>query len=81
MVGTTYGTKAKGARYLELTQGYITKLALNDKNEIIGFEFLNLGKFTDAIKAGTDANEAVKAAMGRYGQWDQAVKSIDPRTE
>ncbi len=27
-------------------------MALNDKNEIIAFEFLNLGKFTDAVKAG-----------------------------
>lgn len=81
MVGTTYGTKAKGARYLELTQGYITHLALNDKDEIIGFEFLNLGKFTDAIKKGVDPKEALGDAMGKYGQWDNPAKVIDPRTE
>ena len=81
MVGTTYGTKPKGARYLELTQGYITKMALNKDDEIIGFEFLNLGKFTDAIKAGTDPKEAVEGAMGRYGQWDNPAKVIDPREE
>ena len=81
MVGTTYGTKAKGARYLELTQGYITKMALNKDDEIIGFEFLNLGKFTDAIKSGTDPKEAVEGAMGRYGQWDNPAKVIDPREE
>ena len=81
MVGTTYGTAAKGARYLELAQGYITQLALNENNEIIGFEFLNLGKFMDDVKKGTDANEAIKAATGRYGQWDAPAKTIDPRKE
>jgi NifU-like protein involved in Fe-S cluster formation len=81
MIGTTYGTKEKGARYLELAQGYVTHLALNEKNEIIGFEFLNLGKFTDAIKAGTDPKQAVDDAMGRYGQWDNPAKVIDPREE
>ena len=81
MVGTTYGTAAKGARYLELTQGYITQLALNANNEIIGFEFLNLGKFMEDVKAGKDANEAIKANTGRYGQWDAPAKVIDPRKE
>ena len=81
MVGTTYGTAAKGPRYLELTQGYITHLALNDKDEIIGFEFINLGKFMDDVKSGTDANEALEKAKGRYGQWDAPAKVIDPREE
>lgn len=81
MVGTTYGTAAKGPRYLELTQGYITHIALNGKDEIIGFEFVNLGKFMDDVKAGTDANEALEKAKGRYGQWDAPAKVIDPRAE
>lgn len=62
-VGTMFGTKAKGARYLELAQGYVTRMALNDKNEIIAFEFLNLGKFTDAVKAGKTPEEAIAGAM------------------
>ena len=81
MVGTTYGPAAKGPRYLELTQGYITHIALNEKDEIIGFEFVNLGKFMDDVKAGTDANEALEKAKGRYGQWDAPAKVIDPRAE
>ena len=80
-VGTMFGTKAKGARYLELAQGYVTRMALNDKNEIIAFEFLNLGKFTDAVKAGKTPEEAIAGAMGHYGQWDNAAKYIDPRTD
>ena len=80
-VGTMFGTKAKGARYLELAQGYVTRMALNDKNEIIAFEFLNLGKFTDAVKAGKTREEAIAGAMGHYGQWENAAKYIDPRTD
>ena len=81
MVGTTYGTAAKGARYLELAQGYITKLALNDKNEIIGFEYVNLGVLADLLKKDVDAKEAMAKATGRYGQWDAPAKTIDPRKE
>ncbi|MEG0178672.1 MAG: hypothetical protein RR654_03885, partial [Oscillospiraceae bacterium] len=32
MVGTIFSTKAKGVRYLELTEGYILKVALDDNN-------------------------------------------------
>ena len=80
-VGTMFGTKAKGARYLEMAEGYVTKLALNDNNEIIGYQFLNLGKVTDALKKGVPAAEAVEKAMGTYGQYADAVKYIDPREE
>ncbi|MPN39926.1 hypothetical protein SDC9_187460 [bioreactor metagenome] len=80
-VGTMFGTKAKGPRYLEMAEGYVTRLALNAENEIIGYEFLNLGKFTDALKNGVDANEAVEKAKGTYGQFSSAVKYIDPRKE
>ena len=80
-VGTTYGTLAKGPRYLELAEGYITKIALNDADEIIGYEFINLGKMMDAIKGGMDANEALEKNKGHYGQFDDAAKYIDPRKE
>ena len=80
-VGTMMGTKAKGPRYLEMAEGYCTRLALNAENEIIGYEFVNLGKMMDFIKQGIDANEAVAKAKGHYGQFDSAVKYIDPRQE
>ena len=80
-VGTTYGTLAKGPRYLELAEGYITKIALNEADEIIGYEFINLGKMMDAIKGGMDANEALEKNKGHYGQFDDAAKYIDPRKE
>lgn len=80
-IGTTFATKEKGPRYLELTEGYITKLALNANSEIVGYEFVSIGKMMDFIKKGMDANEAVQKATGHYGQFDNAVKYVDPRQE
>ena len=81
MVGTSYSTKLKGPRYLELTEGYITRVALDNDDQIIGYEFVNLGRMMDMIKAGEDANEAVKKATGSYGRFADAAKYIDPRKE
>ena len=35
----------------------------------------------DAVKQGKDANEALSAASGQYGRFDEAVRTIDPREE
>jgi NifU-like protein involved in Fe-S cluster formation len=80
-VGTLYGTKAKGVRYLEVTEGYVTKMALDEDDQVIGYEYVSLGKMTDFIKKGDDPNTAYKKAMGHYGRFDDAVKYIDPRKE
>ena len=80
-VGTMYGTKAKGSRYLEMAEGYVTRIALDADDLIIGYEFIHLGKMMDAIKKGVDAGEAVKAASGTYGRFADAARYIDPREE
>ena len=80
-VGTIYSTKAKGPRYLELAEGYITEVGLDEEGNIIGYKYVNMGKMMDAIKAGTDAREAIEKASGKYGRFDEAVKKIDPRQE
>ena len=82
--GTLYGTVAKGTRYLELTEGYITKQYLDANNEVCGYEYVHLGKMMEAIKNGMDANEAMKKFTGSYGRTTEeqgAVKAIDPRKE
>ena len=81
MVGTMYGTKAKGSRYLELTEGYVNRIALDEKNQIIGYEFINLGKMMDFIKKGDDANKALEKSKGTYGRFANAAKYVDPRKE
>ena len=80
-VGTIYSTKAKGPRYLELAEGYITEVALDEENNIIGYKYVNIGKMMDAIKAGTDPMQAIEKASGKYGRFDEAAKVIDPRQE
>lgn len=80
-VGTMYGTLEKGPRYLEMAEGYVTKIALNEKDEIIGYAFVNLGRMMESIKKGVDPKEALEAASGHYGQYDKAAKYVDPREE
>ena len=82
--GTLYGTKLKGTRYLQLTEGYITKMFLDEDNEVCGYEYVHMGKFMEAVKKGMDANEALKSVTGTYGRTKPeqgVVKSIDPRKE
>ena len=80
-VGTTYATLDKGPRYLELAEGYITKIAVDDKDQIIGYKFVHLGKMMEMIAKGMDANEALEKASGQYGRVDDAAKLLDPRHE
>ena len=82
--GTLYGTKVKGSRYLQLTEGYITKMFLDKDDQVCGYEFVHMGKFMDAIKKGVAADEALKSVTGTYGRTTAeqgAVKSIDPRKD
>ena len=80
-VGTMFATAEKGPRYLEMAEGYCSKIALNKDDEIVGYEFINFGKMMDFIKKGDEPAEAIKKATGHYGQWDTAAKYIDPRQE
>ena len=80
-VGTMYSTLKKVPRYLEMTDGYVTKIALDEDDEIIGYKFVNFGKMMDFIKAGDDANTAFEKAQGQYGRVADAVKFVDPRKE
>ena len=80
-VGTMYGTRKKGPRYLEMAEGYVTGIALDKDNQIIGYKFVNLGKMTDFIKKGDDPTTAWEKASGQYGRVADAVKIIDPRKE
>ena len=78
-VGTMFGTKAKGARYLEMSEGYVLQLALDKNKEIIGYKFVHLGKMMHAIRDGVDPKEAYEKNIGTYGRFDGADSYIDPR--
>ena len=80
-VGTCYSTLEKGPRYLELTEGYIKSIALDENSEIIGYQYISMGRFMDFIKKGMDAGEALEKATGTYGRFAEGAKYIDPRHE
>ncbi len=80
-VGTMYSTKAKGVRYLEMAEGYVTKIALDEEGEVIGYQFVKLGKMLEDIRHGMEPNEAYQKNIGQYGRFDSAAKYIDPREE
>lgn len=80
-VGTIFSTKQKGPRYLEVAEGYILELGLDNNNEIIGYKFVHLGKMMEQIKKGVDPKEAFEKNIGTYGRFDEAAKKVDPRKE
>ena len=80
-VGTMYATTAKRPRYLEMAEGYVTKIGVDENNEIIGYQFIHFGKMMDMIKKGMEPAEAMQKATGQYGRFDDAARQIDPRHE
>ena len=80
-IGTIYSTLEKGPRYLDIAEGYVQKLALDENNQIIGYEFCKLGVMMDLINKGMDPTEAYKKCVGTYGRYADGVKYINPRHE
>lgn len=80
-VGTSYGTTQRGPRYLELTEGYVKRIALDAKDEIIGYEYVNLGKMMEYIEDGYEAGEALRMSTGQSSRFAEAVTVINPRRE
>lgn len=80
-VGTMFSTNLKGVRYLEMAEGYVIKMALDEEGEVIGYQFVRLGKMLEDIRHGMEPNEAYQKNIGQYGRFDGAAKYIDPREE
>lgn len=80
-IGTMYSTKAKGVRYLEMAEGYVISIGLDENGEVIGYKFIHLGKMMEAIRKGVDPKEAYEKNVGTYGRFAEAAKVIDPRKE
>ena len=81
-VGTIVSTETGGVKYLNLTEGYITKMGLDERGEVIGYEYVNLGLL---LKNLNDENltkaQAIENATKNYGRFDEAKKIINPRGE
>lgn len=81
-VGTMYGTETKGARYLEMAEGYVTRIGLDDGGEIIGYEFVKIGPMMEMITVkGVSPADALKKCTGCYGRFEEAPVKINPRKE
>lgn len=80
-IGTIFATSAKGVRYMEMAEGYILKVGIDDNGEAIGYQFVRVGKMLEDIRHGMDPAEAYNNNVGTYGRFDEASKKIDPREE
>ena len=80
-VGTMFSTSVKGVRYMEMAEGYVISMALDENNEVIGYKFVKVGKMLEDIRHGVSPDEAYKTNIGQYGRYDGAAKYIDPREE
>lgn len=79
-VATVHSQENKGTRYLNLAEGYITKEALDENGEIIGYEYVAVGNFMKALKDGIDLKEALEKSTKTYGRFNEGVTFIDPRS-
>ena len=80
-IGTIFSTNAKGVRSLEMAEGYILSVAVDEDGEAIGYKFVRIGKMLEDIRHGVDPKEAFEKNTGTYGRYENAPKYIDPREE
>ena len=80
-IATIYASEEKGTRYFNLAEGRITKLALDENNEIIGYEYVNTNRLLNLLKQNIDCKDALKQTTKTYGRYSEAKKYIDPLKE
>ncbi len=79
-VGTVYSNENSGTKYLTLAEGYITREALDENGEIIGYEYVNMGTLMNYLKDDKiSPQEAIKKATKTYGRFSEGVTIVDPR--
>ena len=79
MVGIIHDGKTPGLAWDEENGKW--KMALDENNEVIGYQFVKLGKMLEDIRHGVDPKTAFENNVGQYGRFDGAAKYIDPREE
>ena len=77
-IATIYSSES-GPRYLNLAEGYITKLAIDKNSEIIGYEYVNTNLLIELLEQGENAKEAMKKCKKTYGRFSEGVEFINPR--
>lgn len=77
-LGTVYSNE-NGTRYLNLCEGYITRQALDNNGEIIGYEYIKTPYLIEQLKKGVPAQEALEKATNVYGRFNEGVTFVNPR--
>ena len=62
-----------------MAEGYVTEMALDADDQVIGYKFVKVGPMLENINKGMDAGEALAKATGTYGRFAEGVKYINPR--
>ena len=80
-IGTIFSTEKTGVRYLNLTEGYITKMALDENDEVIGYEYVNLGLLLKNMQSEENltCKQAMEKSTKKYGRFDEGKKFVNPR--
>ncbi len=84
MTGTIFLHQGQGRPLSGADRGLHPKTALDKDNQVIGYQFVRLGKIMEDIRHGKDPKEAYEKNIGTYGRFSAeqgAVKYIDPREE
>ena len=55
-----FSTSVKGVRYMEMAEGYVISMALDENNEVIGYKFVKVGKMLEDIRHGVSPDEATR---------------------
>ena len=79
--GSVFSTLEKGPRMLQMAEGYVLDMALNEEKETVGYRFVHLGKMMEQIRKGVEPAEAMAKNTSTYGRFAEGVKFIDPRAE
>ena len=78
-VATIYGNN-DGTKYLQLAEGYVTKQALDENGEIIGYEYINTNQLVELLEQGIDSKTALKKCKKTYGRFSEAKSYVNPRS-
>lgn len=78
-VGTVWSVAGNAPVALETTEGYITKLALDENGEVIGYQFISIGRLLDDLRDGAFNN--IEDYIGVYGRYNEGVVFKNVREE
>lgn len=78
-VGTVISVENNIPKLLQTTEGYITSIALDENDEIIGYQYLKLGELLSDVEKRTFSK--IESYLDYYGRYSEGKRFINPRSE